>query len=198
MYFVVSVNARTSSGKIVGHAADLESAIAAVNKCAREYVLAKSEPLLHRREDIDTSVAALVSSVHFYSKDSASNIHQIDVFKQRTDSIKGWLGTTQQSQTPELIRRFMYCVYQSGQQQSADIQPAIEIPIAPTPPPLLIAKPKRVAPKTLPTGGFPANIIDSLIESEQFRQHRKRTDDNDTFRSRGLRINTSEDESDMD
>lgn len=171
-YFVLSINTRTNSGKIVGHADDLESAITAVTRCAREYVLAKSEPLLHRK--VDVSGEENNTKIHFFSSNSNSNIHQIDVFKQQTDILKGWLGNiTQKPHCAELIRRFMYCAYPNG-------GTATVVPIIPQAPPVPVCVPvkKTTANKKLPTGGFPVDVIDSLICSEQFRRHRHNTDEN--------------------
>lgn len=171
MYFILSINTRTNSGKIVKHATTLEEAIVTVTECAREYVLNKSEPLLHRA----VAAEGADSETRFYSSNSQSSVHQIDVFKQKIDIVKGWLGTTQVSHTPTLVRRFMYCSYV-----------ATSVPLPPPPPPVIplaAAAPTTTiavkrTPKTMPTGGFPANVLDSLIENTQFQRHRQTTDNN--------------------
>lgn len=165
MYFVLSVNTRTNSAKIVGHIAgdSLEEAIKEVKKCAKEYVLKKSEPMLHREaEDVNPDS----KTVHFM-RDSATNVHQIDVYSQKTNRVKGWMGTTEKSEEAKLIRRFMYSSY--------DI-PSSAVPIAP---PLPEVRVKQIPPKKqLPVGGFPSKLIEDLIESGKFKHHRETTENN--------------------
>jgi|JI10StandDraft_1071094.scaffolds.fasta_scaffold22723_3 hypothetical protein len=168
MYFVLSINSRTNSGKIVEHAKTLEDAIALVTKCARDYVLTKSEPLLHRKEERNDDN----TETRFFSSNSTAAVHQIDVFKQKIDIVKGWLGTTQVSHSPKLVRRFMYCSY--------NIDSSSMPPVPPPPPPVLPQSQiviKRT-PKIMPTGGFPSNVLESLIENTQFQRHRHTTDNN--------------------
>ena len=197
MFFVLSINTRTNSGKIVQHAATLEEAITTVSECAREYVLNKSEPLLHRRPDGGTAGAAGSASAaetRFFSSNSQSTVHQIDVFKQKIDIVKGWLGTTQVSHTPTLVRRFMYCFYASASALT-------DVPQPPPPPPPTTTQmdaPKSLAtikrtPKVIPTGGFPSNVLDALIENTQFQRHRQTTDSNVLS---SMFIETTDEESD--
>lgn len=188
MYFILSINSRTNSGKIVEHATTLEEAITLVTKCAREYVLTKSEPLLHRKEDRNDDT----TETRFFSSNSAASVHQIDVFKQKIDVVKGWLGTTQVSHTPTLVRRFMYCSYNLGTLSETEMMP---MPPPPPPPPAALATTLIVkrTPKVIPTGGFPANVLDSLIENTQFQRHRQNTDNN---KLNGMFTETDEDETD--
>lgn len=173
MFFILSINARTNSGKIVENATTLEDAITLVTKCAREYVLTKSEPLLHRKEDRNEDL----TETRFFSSNSAATVHQIDVFKQKIDIVKGWLGTTQVSHTPTLVRRFMYCAYALRDVHAAAATQCVAVLPPPPPPPPTVLTVKRT-PKVIPTGGFPANVLDSLIENSQFQRHRQITDSN--------------------
>ena len=163
MYFILSINTRTNRGKIVGHALHLEDAIEEVVKCAREYVLEKSEPLLHRR---DANEELLRTQCHYFSENSLNSIHHLDVFCQKTEYYHGWFQN-EKTQPAELVRHFMYCAYNLPEDEIQQ-----EIPECTT-----VAVRKKL-PKILPTGGFPVDIISSLIDSEQFRKHRKTAEEN--------------------
>lgn len=185
MYFVLSVNTRTQAARIVGHTDgnDLEEAIREVRNCARAYVLKKSEPMMQRDH---AGPLPKIRTVYFMS-DSKTNIHQIDVYSQKTERIQGWLGgNSEKSETAKLIRRFMYCHYDAAIPTSP--VPEEQILLPPQPP-----KVKRMSPtKTLPVGGFPTSVIEDLIESGQFKLHRETADQN----SMPKRVNIFDDFSD--
>lgn len=170
MFFVLSINTRNQTAKIVGHATDLEAAIEEVRKCSRDYVLRKSEHILHRVDQLSDS-----PRVNFYTQNSQENIHHIEVFRQRTQQVRYWgIVSADQSQPAELIRRFMYTQY-SGAHPSTT-------PIAPPPPAISVVQTtnpvaKRTV-KAIPTGSFPLDVIEDLMKSQQFQNHRTTTDQN--------------------
>jgi hypothetical protein len=170
MFFVLSINTRNQTGKIVGHAQTLEEAIKEVEKCSREYVLEKSEPILHHRD-----FEAECPRTNFYTQSSKENIHHIEVYRQTTHQVNYWgIGKAEKPQRAELIRRFMYTQYalvQSTEGLKLESDSKVEVP--PEHLKFSVAKPK-----VLPTGGFPSNIIEDLVQSDQFRNHRNTTDTN--------------------
>lgn len=187
MYFILSINVRTNHGKIVGHAFDLESAIEEVVKCAREYVLAKSEPLLHRCDGNEMSGSGNDKQPHppqpqqrraYFSENSPNTVHQLDVFCQRTDYFNGWFQN-EKTQPAELVRRFMYCSYSIPEfEMEEEIDTSGKIKQRKLPRRTTACKVRKKAPHILPVGGFPVDVISSLVDSEQFRKHRKTADEN--------------------
>ena len=161
MFLVLSINTRNNTAKVVGHAHTLEDAISEVTRCAREYVLTKSGPLLHRAPEVDARIT-------FFSCNSPTNVHHVNVYRQRTDHIKGWTGSTfDKSRPAELIRRFQYSHYNGPIGEICDNEPDVPVSTNVT----IIAKPRCV-----PEGGFPADIINDLMDSEQFKRHRQTSD----------------------
>lgn len=172
MYFVLSVNTRTNSAKIVGHVdnEDLEEAIKEVKKCAKHYVLKKNEPLLHR--DAQSVTPLPKSRTVYFMSDSPEYVHQIDVYSQKTERVSGWTGTSEKSEKAKLIRRFMYSSYKV----SSTIAPPPPRPVVVTETPIRV---KKISPtKPLPVGGFPTSIIEDLIENGKFKSHRITAEEN--------------------
>lgn len=169
MFFVLSINTRNQTAKIVGHADDLEGAIKEVKRCSRDYVLIKSEPILHHEKDTQTPQ---IPRLNYYTRNSDANVHHVEVYRQRTEEVSYWgLVKAEKPQPSELIRRFMYTQY--------DAQLSNVVPLPPPPPPVLKHSDIAVAkPTVLPTGGFPCSIIEDLIQSQKFKTYRQSTEQN--------------------
>jgi len=173
MFFIISLNPRKHSAKIVGHATSLEQAIAAVAKSADEYVKSKNEPVMHRgAEDVK-----FTERVIFFTRKRAEQEYEIDVFRQQTHQIKTWTGSSYKDEEI-LARRFCYTEY--------SVIP--EAPPACTP--LATAVPEDLLPETEQkanraakvktmglkctntVGGFPQSVLTSLQDNERFQQSR--------------------------
>ena len=169
MFFILSINTKKNTVSIVGHAATLDDAIAGVQDYARNYVVAKNAPVLHR--GADESNVKFTERVHFYTKDCANHVHQIDVFRQQTHKVKGWTGSSYKEDS-QLVRRFSYDEYAIPDNNDNNDNNEKKKQVIQHRP--KIAKPQH----SNSIGGFPNNIINSLRESDAFKKHRATSDRN--------------------
>ena len=108
MFFILSINIKKNTVKIVGHANTLEEAIVSVQEHSKNYVIAKNEPVLHRGSDGAT--VKFTDRVHYYTQDCPEQVHQMDVFRQQTKKVKGYITNSYQEDS-HLVRRFAYDEY---------------------------------------------------------------------------------------
>ncbi len=175
MFFVISVNPKKLTVRIVGNAITVEEAINIVSERADDYVKSMNDPIMHRGpEDM-----SFTDRIIYFTRKSPDHDYQIDVFRQQTRPHKGWTGTSYKDEET-LVRRFIYTEY--GQ----------TIPDAPPPMPTTTTtttedenKTARIARTkamnltvTNTIGGFPSSILTSLQENERFKQSRLEADRN--------------------
>jgi histone H3/H4 len=168
MFFIISVNTKKNTASIVGHANTLEEAIESVQEHAKNYVIAKNEPVLHR--GADEAEKKFTERVHYYTKDCADHVHQIDVFRQQTKKIKGWTSNSYQEES-RLVRRFAYDEYTEvlAEKEKEVINEAA----------LRASRAKPMGLRhTNTVGGFPNDVMKSLRESDAFQKHRTTSDNN--------------------
>jgi hypothetical protein len=108
MFYILSINTNKNTSSIVGHTTTLKEAIASVQQHAKNYVITKNEPVLHRGGD-ETDLK-FTERVHYFTKDCVDHVHQINVFRQQTHKIKGWASTSYKEDS-RLVRRFAYDEY---------------------------------------------------------------------------------------
>jgi hypothetical protein len=176
MFYVLSLNPKKHTVRIVGHASSLEEAINLVSEHADQYVKSKNGPVMHRGE----AEVKLTDRVFFFTKKVPQQDYQIDVFRQQTHEVRTWTGVTYKDEQ-SLVRRFCYaeydgCVAMAGASTGELLLPAPEpIPLAPLPPLVFDTstappKAKFFRPNTL--AGFPQDVIESLRQNERFQQYR--------------------------
>lgn len=174
MFFILSINVKKNSATIVGHARTLEEAIEKVKEQARAYVVAKNEPVLHRANETDK--VKFTDRVHYYTQDCPERCHQIDVFRQQTKKVEGWVKNSYKDDS-HLVRRFAYDEYsdfradelveEEEEENSAEVRAA------------RAARAKEMGLRhTNTVGGFPHNVMNDLRESEAFKRSRTSTDRN--------------------
>jgi hypothetical protein len=184
-FFVLSVNTRSLTAKVITFTDTLPEAIEETSNAARKYVLKKNEPLLHR--DNNTTVDSI--QTRYYSINSQQIVHQYDVFKQTTTITKGTWFTAGSEKTsdPVLVRRFMYV----SNPLVPRINPEIEIPMPPPPPPPVTAaaiianaqtpQPQLHMPKPITRSIEPA-VLNDLVNSSQFLKRKTVSETNSMIR----------------
>lgn len=177
MYFIVSTNTKKHTSRIVGHCEELEEAIELVKECAKQYVICKSDSVLHRKAG-DGQVK-FTDRVHYYDEPCPEHVHQIDVFRQQTIKDKGIVFTGYKEDVL-LMRRFSYVKYdelvvkvtaqednEDGDEDSDELRA------------IRRARAQAMGLHHANTvGGFPPNVLQNLIDSDMYKQHRRNADSN--------------------
>lgn len=174
----MSINPTKHTVRIVGHSEYLEDAIDLVKQKADEYVKYKNGPVMHR--GADSQEVTFTDRVLYFTQNCPDHAYQIDVFRQQTQKIKGWTGSSYRDHS-KLVRRFSYAEYDGLEYIESDNVVENEE----------IAKPdedieklrKERAEKLGLThmnthGGFPPTVLQSLQQSEMFIQSRESADRN--------------------
>jgi hypothetical protein len=175
MFFILSINTKKNTANIVGHARTLEQAIESVQEHAKNYVIAKNEPVLHR--GADEGSVKFTERVHYYTRDCPDHVHQIDVFRQQTKKIKGWTGNSYQEDS-QLVRRFAYDEYK-GVTEEAKEEEEEEVIDSEELMALRAARARAMGLRhTNTVGGFPKDVMTSLRESNAFQRHRETSESN--------------------
>lgn len=172
MFYVLSINTRSHKGKLVAHAKSLESAIEEVNKNARLYTLKKCDHLLHRTD----STLENAPEIRYFSKPSSTALHQVDIYRQVTRKVVGWVSITYYQEPPELVRVFMYSIYDFGNSNMPLLDPLENNSLTPITAPVSSSDHSKFHNNKL--GGFPGDVLDSLTVSNQFKKQRCTADQN--------------------
>lgn len=193
MFFILSVDPKKLTVKIVGHASSIEDAIHIVSEKADMYVKSKNNPIMHR----GTEDVTFTDRVIYFTRKSPDHDYQLDVFQQQTKPHKGWTGTSYKDEEV-LVRRFIYTNYN-------EYNP--NIPDAPIPPPVETNAKITLSDRTAKViamgldkcgGQIPQSVTLSLQENERFKQCRIDADSNrlpPPFRTMLLRATDLEDSS---
>lgn len=188
VFFIISTSTQKHTSRIVAHATNLEQAIELVKSCARDYVVEKNGPMIHRDQPNDLK---LTDQIHYFMRECPDQVHQVNVYRQSTAKVKGWVGSSYK-ETAELVKRFSYTRYDgittsmSSEEESSIASPNLR-------------STKKKATNRSKAMGFPQQIMRSLTESDAFKNSRQKADQN-VLPSRGLAgpLCISEDEESTD
>lgn len=167
MFFILSINIKKNTASIVGHARTLEEAIEQVKEHSRAYVVAKNDPVLHRSNEEDK--VKFTDRVHYYTKDCPERCHQIDVFRQQTKKVEGWVKNSYKDDS-QLVRRFAYDEYKEI--EAVELVDAEESEASEEVRALRAARAKEMGLRhTNTVGGFPRDVMTDLRESDAFKRY---------------------------
>jgi len=175
MFFILSINIKKNTVTIVGHAKTLEEAITRVQDHAKDYVIAKNEPVLHRGSD--EGQVKFTDRVHYYTQDCPEHVHQIDVFRQQTKKVKGYITNSYQEDS-HLVRRFAYDEYkgvkgieEGAEEEAGMTEEEVQAERAARAHALGLRHTNTI-------GGFPKDVLTSLCESDAYQKHRESSENN--------------------
>lgn len=171
MFFITSINPKTHSVRIVGHATTVEEALTIMAAQADAYVKSKNAPIMHRKGE--AADVKFTDRLVYFIPDSEHE-HKIDVYYQQTHVTKGWFAGTSIRDESTLVRLFRFVEYKAALVDDEEAPENVEL-----------VKQRRVAQAkkmnltpTTTHGGFPQSILAGLEQSERFQQSRVVADQN--------------------
>ena len=167
VFFIISTSTQKHTSRIVAHASNLEQAIELVKSCARDYVVEKNGPMIHREQPDDLK---LTDQIHYFMRECPNQVHQVNVYRQSTSKVKGWVGSSYKERA-ELVKRFSYAYYEGIAMETEESLMTSSS----------TGTSRDVKKKTInrsQTMGFPPQIMRSLTESDAFKSSRRKADSN--------------------